>query len=138
MNNLFETGCRSMTDFEMNEITRLRSQGQGYKRIAATLGLSWNTVKSFCQRSKDEVPSTENHCKQCNTVLTQTPHKRKKVFCSDKCRIAWWNANPELIKGKELKKDVCEVCGSTFVSYASKHKKYCSRSCYDKARTRRC
>ena len=39
-----------MTNEEATSISELRDQGYGYKRIADTLSLSLNTVKSFCRR----------------------------------------------------------------------------------------
>ena len=37
-----------MTDTQRNEIQRLRLAGLGYVKIAQTLTLPVNTVKSFC------------------------------------------------------------------------------------------
>ena len=37
-----------MTKAEMRRIHVLQLQGLGYRRIAAELGLSVNTVKSYC------------------------------------------------------------------------------------------
>ena len=39
-----------MTDEQHQKITNLRAAGNGYKKISNVLGLSENTVKSFCQR----------------------------------------------------------------------------------------
>ena len=39
-----------MTQEQQQEIRRLRTMGEGYKRIGAILNLSVNTVKSFCRR----------------------------------------------------------------------------------------
>ena len=44
-------GCDNVTVEEKNSIIRLRKVGQGYSTIAATLGLSKETVKSFCRRN---------------------------------------------------------------------------------------
>ncbi len=52
-----------MTREQREEIRRLRDCGEGYKHIAAMLGLSVNTVKSFCQR--------ENAKQQRCALLTQ-------------------------------------------------------------------
>ena len=38
-----------MTDQERMKIDVLRKQGLGYKKIAANVGLSLNTVKSYCK-----------------------------------------------------------------------------------------
>ena len=37
---------------QKTEIASLRSQGFGYTKIAQALGLSKNTVKSYCKRNK--------------------------------------------------------------------------------------
>ena len=39
-----------MTDEQRVQIINLREVGNGYKKIGQILGLSENTVKSFCQR----------------------------------------------------------------------------------------
>ena len=39
-----------MTDEQRVQIINLREAGNGYKKIGQLLGLSENTVKSFCQR----------------------------------------------------------------------------------------
>ena len=44
-----------MTDEQRQKITNLRTAGNGYKKISKLLGLSENTVKSFCQRRKREI-----------------------------------------------------------------------------------
>ena len=41
-----------MTDEQCQKITNLRAAGNGYKKISKLLGLSENTVKSFCRRRK--------------------------------------------------------------------------------------
>lgn len=41
-----------MTDEQRQKIINLRASGIGYKKISKLLGLSENTVKSFCQRRK--------------------------------------------------------------------------------------
>lgn len=40
-----------MTELEKQKIIKLRNGGYGYIRIAQTLGMSENTVKSFCRRN---------------------------------------------------------------------------------------
>lgn len=39
-----------MTDDQKQKIIALRRDGAGYGQIAATIGISINTVKSFCRR----------------------------------------------------------------------------------------
>ena len=39
-----------MTDRQKDRIRQMRAAGYGYMKIAQELGISENTVKSFCQR----------------------------------------------------------------------------------------
>lgn len=113
------------------EIMEYRRQGLGYKRIAAVTGYSVNTVKSVCRRNP-EAPG--KRCLQCGAAMVQPPHRKEKKFCSDKCRMAWWNAHPERLNRKAFYHLVCAHCGQPFDSYGNSHRKYCSRTCYDAAR----
>jgi endogenous inhibitor of DNA gyrase (YacG/DUF329 family) len=121
-----------MTNEQLQIVTELRSQGLGYKSIARTTGLSENTIKAHCRRHP--LSPGESVCPTCGKVLTQTPQKRAKKFCSDKCRMAWWNAHPEMVSRKAFYHLVCAHCGRPFDSYGNNHRKYCSRSCYNEAR----
>ena len=68
---------------QKDQIRQLHSRGLGYKKIAAQLGLSVNTVASFCkrQRGSESCP----HCPQCGRSVVQTPHRKPKRFCSTQC-----------------------------------------------------
>ena len=110
-----------MTEKEKLRIEELRNKGQSYGAIASELGLSKNVVSSFCHRNKD------SHCKNCGNKLTMTPKHKKKLFCSDKCRLSWWKRNASEMKGKVT---ICEYCKKEFTYYGNRKKRYCSRSCY--------
>ena len=85
-----------MNDIQRMQIPLLRRQGQGYKRIAQSLNLPLNTVKSFCRRNEIQpVDSDVAHCLFCGAQIEQTSGRKEKRFCSDKCRSQWWNAHPE-------------------------------------------
>lgn len=70
------------------DIQMLREKGYGYKRIASELNLSVNTVKSYCRRHP--VPAVKSNddsvCLNCGKPIEQIPQRKKKKFCSDKCR----------------------------------------------------
>lgn len=121
---------------DIDSIDSLRREGLGYKRIAAIMGLSQDTVKSYCKRHSLTEVGSEVRCKQCNALVEQTPHRKKKQFCSDKCRMAWWNAHPEMIKRKTAHTLVCLYCCKPFMSYGNTERKYCSRSCYASIRSK--
>lgn len=123
-----------MTKDQKQFILISHQRGKSYAEIAEELKLSPNTVKSVCKRnSQGSTPGSEadkSTCKQCGVQLVQTPHHRVKSFCSDKCRLAWWHSNRE--RAGSAIPHTCPFCGSTFV--ADKGRKYCSHSCYIKAR----
>lgn len=44
-----------MTDADKTQIIKLKANGYGYKKIAAELGFSGNTIKSFLKRNSDSL-----------------------------------------------------------------------------------
>ena len=134
----------NMNTTQKNQITSLRQQGYGYDRIAQALGLSKNTIKSWCRRNhlsssemtaSDEAPALPMvFCPVCGKEVHQTPGKREKKFCSDACRLKWWNSHPEKITRRAVYSFICSCCGRQFTAYGNRGRKYCSHACYIKAR----
>lgn len=120
-----------MTTIQKEEINRLQKQGLGYRRIAKELKLSMTAVKGYCQRHPVE-PDLDI-CLQCGRPLTRTPHRKRRKFCSDCCRIAWWNDNRDKASRQTLYSTVCAFCGKSFQSNKA-GRVYCSRQCYADAR----
>ena len=90
-----------MNSIEREQIITLCTAGQSYTRIADALGISVNSVKSFCRRNalsgctgssvkhiKAEAPLGATACEQCGCPVRQTPGRKHKRFCSDTCRTA--------------------------------------------------
>ena len=126
-----------MTDAQKENIRYLRGEGLGYRAIAARLGISENTVKSFCRRNNlTGVASKEppQVCRQCGQSLAKAPKRKERKFCSEACRRAWWKAHPELVDRKAFYTLACAECGKEFLSYGNQKRKYCSHACYIKAR----
>jgi hypothetical protein len=130
-----------MKDIQKTQIVNMRACGKSYTSIANALGISVNTVKSYCRRNGlDGIASSASavgakchaYCIQCGALLVQTKGAKAKRFCSDKCRTAWWNAHPD--KLKPAREFVCGTCGKTFKSYGKRERKYCSRSCYGQSK----
>lgn len=128
-----------MTGIQKQNIHDMRRQGLSYAKIADTLGLSANTIKSFCRRSKLNACATSNDtgnkdlCKQCGSRLKQTAKSKPKTFCCDKCRFDWWNSNRIKMNRKGVHQMVCTRCGEDFGSY-DRNRKYCGHACYISAR----
>ena len=78
-----------MSKYMQKEIERMRMDGYGPTRIAHELDLSINTVKSHIRRH----PGMKNavFCLQCGRAVSQTPGRKQKKFCSNKCRSRYWN-----------------------------------------------
>lgn len=104
-----------MTDEQRQKITNLRTAGNVYKKIGKLLGLSENTVKSFCQRRKlGGVVGKFNVevavCKCCGKPVPQNPGRKQKKFCSDQCRMKWWNSHLDQVNRKANYDYICPVC----------------------------
>lgn len=124
-----------MTPNEKKKVEVLRQQGLSSGKISAQLGLSTNTVKAHLRRHMNKQPvSRPGFCKQCGTAVMQTPHCRQKLFCSDACRMTWWNSHRDCVTRRGLVSAVCPECGDSFDSYEKEHRKYCSHGCYIKSR----
>ena len=131
-----------MTKEQKETITRLRKDGQGYTAIAITVGLTKDCVKIWCQRHglggiavKKAIPEPDTGiCRNCGKPLVQIPGRKPRKFCCDDCRVAWWNSHPEAVRKKAVYSFVCPVCGQAFTAYGNAGRKYCSRSCFVKAR----
>ena len=121
-----------MNKIQRERIAVLRSSGNSYAVIAAALGISENTVKSYCRRNRDEVEPESvptGVCAHCGSAMAHTPGAKKKRFCSDHCRMTWWNAHPEAVTRKAVYAFVCPACGAAFQSYGNAYRIYCSRAC---------
>ena len=115
---------------QKNAVLVMRRQGSSYQQIAERLMLSPNTVKTICRRSdaKSVQPtmSTLDTCKNCGAPLPPNVSGRKRSFCSDKCRYAWWNRT----RRKQPYRLTCYHCGKDFISYGNRKRKFCGRECY--------
>ena len=129
-----------MTEIQKRKIISLRAKGIGYGKIANSLGISLNTVKSFCRRHDvHENPFVEPSitftgeitlCECCGQEIQQLAKRKKKRFCCDKCRNAWWNSHLSQVRRKALYTLKCPHCGKEFHIYGDKRRKYCSHACY--------
>ena len=128
-----------MTEDQEKQITNLRNAGLGYTAIASRLGFTTMSVRAFCKTHglmgrRSHAPGMRNtapgHCKTCGKELNHTTGKKKKQFCSDRCRMDWWNAHPDQEKRKAYYTFTCAFCGDEFTSYGNANRKYCCHECY--------
>lgn len=130
-----------MDEMQKNQIAILRHSGFSYQRISNMLGLSINSVKSYCRRHQlgGYKPNCSNYnviskCEQCGKPVKQNPGRKAKRFCCDKCRMKWWNSHPDQVNRKAVYEITCMYCGKKFISYGKKDRKYCCHECYIKDR----
>lgn len=145
-----------ITDEQKNSIIHFRRRGLGYADIGRKLGISRDTVKSFCRRNDltlsgceinayttAEINPIVNHpvanspvycdrdsdrCSECGKPIEQ--QEKRRIFCSKACREKWWTENADKIDRKAVYTFTCAGCGQTFTAYGNKNRKYCSHSCY--------
>lgn len=126
-----------MTDQERKLINEYRLDGLTKKQISDLTGISINTLKVHFRRNPLSPTAVADHkglCRHCGKPLIQTPHKKVKRYCSDRCRMAWWKENNTQLNKKAYYQIVCQQCGRVFESYGNSNRKYCSRACYALAR----
>ena len=124
-----------MTNEQKARIPALRESGYSYIQIADEIGVPEGTVKTFCRRNgltAKQMKAKENmhHCLYCGKEVYQTPGRKEKKFCSDSCRMRWWNGHLENVNRKTLRTFECHYCYKEFLAYESAGRKYCSHNCY--------
>ncbi len=81
----------------------MRLQGIGYVKIGEMLGISDNTVRSFCRRNGLGDAAKEHGCLQAlRKVDKNHPQAETRKFCSDACRTTWWNSHPDYVDRKAV------------------------------------
>ncbi len=132
-----------MTEEQKLQIIRFRNEGYGYTAVADKLGISKDTVKSFCRRNGQNGKAVRTQikntvmgmgCRECGKELPQEEGKKTRVFCSEECRITWWHKHPEKIKQRAVYSFTCACCKQPFTAYGNSKRKYCSHECYIKNR----
>jgi len=128
-----------MNSLQKERVVTLRRQGESYAAIAGALGISVNTIQSYCRRnnlggdlsvSMKKEPKAQSYCRQCGVELEQVPGRKTRKFCSDECCAAWWKTHPDQLGKKAIYGFTCANCGKGFTAYGDKGRKYCSHACY--------
>ncbi len=119
-----------MTGQEKNTLIDMRQRGLKLHEMAKITGMKEGTIRSFFSRFGIQNMELNRAalCKQCHSPLLAKKYKRVRLFCSDACRIKWWNQHRG--EGTHRNQHVyrCRYCQTEFRSYAEA--KYCSRACY--------
>lgn len=126
-----------MTVEHKRNVQSLRLEGKSYLQISASLGLSVNTIKSFCKRnslSTAAISKAKESCKQCGKPLNASARASRKTFCGDNCRFTWWNKHRGENNRKSIITRECAYCGAGFDDYENRQRKFCCHACYVQAR----
>ena len=130
-----------LTPAQERTIREARARGAGYRAIAAAVGLERDTVRYFCKRhgldgdqraAGNDAQENTPCCPACGQPIAQPPRGRRRRFCSDACRRAWWAKHPEALHRGDAAtySRTCACCGKTFQAYGNDHRRYCSHACY--------
>lgn len=116
---------------DKNEVVGMKNQGLSYREIAKKLSTPLGTIKTIVSRASNtkkviSIRKENPCCKNCGKKLLLSQGKRKRCFCSDKCRTEYWLKNQ--------KKRNCKCCGVLFVPKSKKSQCFCSWKCYIKFR----
>lgn len=118
-----------MTQEQKILILHYREQHMTYRQIGEKLGLSPDTVKTFCRRNTPQEDRTEasasSQCRNCGAPVHPLPGRRERLFCSPACRTAYWRKH-NLLGGTPR---YCAGCDALLTG-GSVSRKYCSHACY--------
>ncbi len=121
-----------MTASEEELVRKLREFGLGYKAISSRTGISVGTVRHFINTEGIQIQERPiGYCRNCSRPISQDPRRK---FCSRACGLIWWHEHSDLLNRKAFYTFICPACNTTFTVYGNKKRKYCSHSCYIKAR----
>ena len=90
-----------MTCNQISTILSLRAENYSYAKIAEVLGISPDTVKSYCLRHNIATPAIPRKtkeekanlmvCRWCGKPISNPWNRVVKRFCSDACRTKYQN-----------------------------------------------
>lgn len=80
-----------MSNIDKQKIREMRESGLQFNEISEELGISLNSIKSYCRRENVQ-QGERTVCKQCGKPVNQNINKRKKEFCCPRCRLKYWRA----------------------------------------------
>ena len=127
-----------MTKEQKQAIINMRKQGLPFSHIAEAVGVCRSTVKSWHRREiirrAEEEQRKREKCQFCGKRLTQRPKQKRRHYCDDACRYAYWNQHRTDPGRKGTCIYTCNYCGKEFVGVPSTIRKYCSTPCYTNAR----
>lgn len=123
---------KDMNPQQKAALHNMRLENVPQSEIAARLGISVNTVRSYIRRHP--LRHLVQVCPNCGKPVYSKERQKKKKFCNDACRTAWWNSHLDQVKRRAYYPLVCQNCGKEFLSYGNPKRKFCCRECYSNSR----
>ena len=124
-----------MTNEQKKIIKRMREKLCSYAEIADALGISFNSVKSFCLRNgltTEALTKDATKCKACGKPIISKSKTKPRIFCNDACKLIWWKEHKTEHSSSYIVEHSCPTCGKKFTAYKSSKRKYCSELCYQR------
>jgi len=118
-----------MGNIDKIKVDKLRQLGYGYKKIAKELSTTISAVRYACSIISDK-DLINGNCQTCGLKMKSMKGKKKKIFCSDKCRWQWWSKHQKEVNKKAFYTHRCKCCGKEFAAYGNNKRVYCSHDCY--------
>ncbi|MEG2022204.1 MAG: hypothetical protein RR087_10540 [Oscillospiraceae bacterium] len=69
-----------MTENQKKQIDKMRFDGCGYMKIANAMGISENTIKSYCHRQKDNTKKFDC-CAECGKAIDKSKRHGRRFCC---------------------------------------------------------
>ena len=112
------------TMLDKEKVIELKRKGKSYKEIANELGVPVGSIKSTLSRITKvvELKKESPKCKNCGCEINLVKGKKKREFCSNKCRTQYWL--------KHQKERKCKCCSNLFTPNSRSNQFFCSRECY--------
>ena len=114
-----------MTYNQISTIQNLRAENYSYAKIAEVLGMSLDTVKSYCLRHNIATPALPRKtkeekaalmiCRWCGKPIDNPWNRVGKRFCCDACRTKYQNERKRLqklaVRGEKRPEKAPEIAG---------------------------
>ena len=126
-----------LTENEKTRIEELMRQGLKYPTIAKITGIKLSSVRYYCgiaDAGDADARKADAFCKGCGRPLFRKEKSKPRRFCSDACRMKWWNGHRDEVKHKTESRFICEYCGAAFTRPGKTRHRFCSKKCSAEAR----
>ena len=98
----------------------------GSQEMSGISPMTGENYKPCDLRLSNTKPGDAKPCLECGTFVKQTAGRKEKKFCSESCRVHWWNKNKRKTPCKSRHTFACLSCGKEFSVYGTAPRKFSS------------